>query len=160
MKQFEDFFTENEILRQICKIRVKLAKSKSKKHLLHLLTSDAKYNYHLKANKTPSNEFDQYQHDLTIFLRTILPPRKRWIKLGENSRRKQNCRNEFLTSNDKNFYSLLKTIKAQGKKETKEQWFLNLQDFIVEIKELSKNQSYSLKKPIIFPKLKEKLKEN
>ncbi|MGN7808719.1 reverse transcriptase domain-containing protein [Flavobacterium sp. 22076] len=159
MKQFEDFFTENEILRQICKIRVKLAKSKSKKHLLHLLTLNSKYNYHLKSNKTPSNEFEQYQHDLTIFLRTILPPRKRWVKLGENSRKKQNCKNEFLTSNDKNFYSLLKTIKLQSRKEKKEQWYLNLQDFIIEVTQLSKNPSYSIGKPIIFPKLKDKLKK-
>lgn len=154
MKQFEDFFTENEILRQICKIRVKLAKSKSKKHLLHLLTLNSKYNYHLKSNKTPSNEFEQYQHDLTIFLRTILPPRKRWVKLGENSRKKQNCKNEFLTSNDKNFYSLLKTIKLQSRKEKKEQWYLNLQDFIIEVTQLSKNPSYSIGETNNFPKIK------
>lgn len=159
MRQFENYFTENEILRQICKIRVKLAKSKSKKHLLHLLTSSSNYNYHLKSNKTPNNDFEQYQCDLTVFLRTILPPRKKWINLGENSRRKSNSRNEFLTSNDKNFYSLLKTIKVHSKKDLKEQWYLDLQKFIYETLELSKNKSFSITKPVIFPKLKEKLKE-
>lgn len=159
MKQFENYFTENEILRQICKIRVKLAKSKSKKHLLHLLTSSTRYNYHLKSNKTPRNEFEKYQHDLSLLLGTILPPRKKWIKLGENSRRKPESKSEFLTSNDKNFYSLLKTIKVHSKKDVKEQWYLNLQEFINEILQLSKNQSHSIKEPVIFPKLKEKLKE-
>lgn len=159
MKQFENYFTENEILRQICKIRVKLAKSKSKKHLLHLLTTNEKYNYHLKSNKTPRNEFENYQHDLTKFLQTILPPRSKWVKLGENSRRKSNSKNEFLTSNDKNFYSLLKTIKIQSKKKSKEQWFIKLQEFIFEVIEDSINQSYSIQRPLIFPKLKEKLKK-
>lgn len=159
MRQFENYFTENEIIRQICKIRVKLAKSKSKKHLLHLLTSSSNYNYHLKENKTPNNDFEQYQSDITVFLRTILPPRKKWINLGENSRRKSNSTNEFLTSNDKNFYSLLKTIKVHSKKDLKEQWYLDLQKFIYETLELSKNKSFSITKPVIFPKLKEKLKE-
>jgi hypothetical protein len=159
MKAFENYFTENEILRQICKIRVKLAKSKSKKHLLHLLTSNVKYNYHLNSNKEPTNEFEQYQLDLTQFLSTMLPPRKKWIKLGENSRRKPAKENEFLTSNDKNFYSLLKTIKVHSKRNLKEQWYINLQKLINEILELSTSQLYSVKTPIIFPKLKDKLKK-
>lgn len=159
MKPFENYFTENEILRQICKIRVKMAKSKSKKHLLHLLTSNTKYNYHQNSNKTPTNEFEEYQLDLTQFLSTILPPRKKWIKLGEDSRRKPKKKSEFLTSNDKNFYSLLKTIKIHGKKEIKEQWFINLQSFIKEVIGLSTNKLHSVKTPLIFPKLKEKLKK-
>ncbi len=159
MKAFERYFTENEILRQICKIRIKLAKSKSKKHLLHLLTTNVKYNYHLNSTKAPTNEFEQYQSDLTQFLTTILPPRKKWIKLGEDSRRKPKRKNEFLTSNDKNFYSLLKTIKIHKNRDIKEQWYLNLQNFINEILELSKDKLYTAKTPIIFPKLKDKLKK-
>jgi hypothetical protein len=143
MKAFERYFTENEILRQICKIRIKLAKSKSKKHLLHLLTTNVKYNYHLNSTKAPTNEFEQYQSDLTQFLTTILPPRKKWIKLGEDSRRKPKRKNEFLTSNDKNFYSLLKTIKIHKNRDIKEQWYLNLQNFINEILELSKDKLYT-----------------
>lgn len=159
MKPFENYFTENEILRQICKIRVKMAKSKSKKHLLHLLTSNPKYNYHLNSIKLPSNEFEHYQSDLVKLLSKILPPRKKWIKLGEDSRRKPKKKNEFLTSNDKNFYSLLKTIKVHSLREVKEQWYLNLQIFINDIIEISRNQNYSVKPPIIFLKLKEKLKK-
>jgi hypothetical protein len=159
MKSFVNYFTENEILRQICKIRVKMAKSKSKKHLLHLLTSNPKYNYHQNLIKTPTNEFEIYQIQLTQFLSTILPPRKKWIKLGEDSRRKPKVKNEFLTSNDKNFYSLLKTIKIQKTKENKEQWYINLQNFIEEIIELSTNKLHNISTPIIFPKLKEKIKK-
>ena len=108
MKTFESYFSENEILKLICKIRVKLAKSKSKKHLLHLLTSNPSFNYHIKFNSEPTNDFETNQKELTEFLLTILPPRKKWLKLGEQSRRKPNRENEFLTSNDKNYYSLFK----------------------------------------------------
>lgn len=160
MKQFETYFTENEILRQICKIRIKMAKSKSKKHLLHLLSSNAKYNYHLNSSITPTNEFEQYNFELTKFLSSILPSRKKWIRLGSDSRMKSKIRNEKLTSNDVNFYSLLKTIKLQEKKEIKEQWYINLCSFINEIIQESTNQNYSVKTPIIFPKLKEKLKKD
>lgn len=142
----------------ICKVRVKLAKNKSKKHLLHLLTSNPAYNYHVKINSEPQNDFEINQKELTDFLLSILPPRKKWLKLGEQSRRKPNRENEFLTSNDKNYYSLLKTIKAESKKSIKANWFLNLEKFVEEIIAVSKGNEYEVSRPIIFPKLKEKVK--
>jgi diacylglycerol kinase family enzyme len=86
MKTFDQHFSEEAIIRQICKVRVKLAKSKSKKHLLHLLTSNKKYNYHTQSKASPTNEFENNQLELTQFLSTILPPRKKWLNLGEASR--------------------------------------------------------------------------
>lgn len=157
MRTFESYFNENEILKLICKIRVKLAKNKSKKHLLHLLTSNPNYNYHVTVNSVPTNNFEAYQKTLTEFLSLILPPRKRWIKLGEPSRRKPSRPKEFLTSNDKNYYSLLKTIKAESKKTVKAGWYNNLQHFVQEIIAISKGSDYEVSKPIIFPKLKERV---
>ena len=159
MRQFETYFTEEEILMQICKIRIKMAKSKSKKHLLHLLTSNSKYNYHVNSSKSPTNEFERYNYELTYFLSTILPSRKKWVRLGSHSRMKSKERNEKLTSNDVNFYSLLKTIKQQKNKVKKEQWYINLSDFINEIIQESTNTNYSVQAPIIFPKLKDSKKK-
>lgn len=159
MKTFESYFKETEILKLICKVRVKLAKNKSKKHLLHLLTSNPAYNYHIKSNSEPTNDFEKNQKELTEFLLSILPPRKKWVRLGEHSRRKPNKKNEFLTSNDKNYYSLLKTIKAESKKEEKAVWYLNLQKFVTEIIAVSKGENYDVSKPLIFPKLKEKINQ-
>jgi len=158
MKTFESYFCENEILKLICKVRVKLAKNKSKKHLLHLLTSNPAFNYHIKSNSLPTNDFVVDQKELTEFLLSILPPRKKWLKLGEQSRRKPNRENEFLTSNDKNYYSLLKTIKVESKKAEKANWYINLQKFVIEIITISKGSEYQVSKPIIFPKLKDKIR--
>lgn len=160
MRTFESYFSKNEILKMICKVRVKLAKNKSKKHLLHLLTSNPAYNYHVNFNSEPENNFEVNQKELTDFLLSILPPRKKWLKLGEQSRRKPNRENEFLTSNDKNYYSLLKTINAESNKSIKANWFLNLEKFVEEVIAISKGNEYEVSRPIIFPKLKEKVKAN
>ncbi len=155
MKQFESYFTENEIIKLICKVRVKIAKAKCKKHLIHLLTTNPKYNYHLDTNSIPQNEFETKQKELMDFLSTILPSRKRWVKLGEESRRKPKRENEFLTTTDKNFYALLKTIKAESKKASKQEWYNKLQLFISEIIEVAIRKECKIEKPTIFPKLKE-----
>lgn len=159
MKPFESYFTENEIIRHVCKVRVKIAKTKCKKHLIHLLTTNPKYNYHLDANSIPQNEFETKQKELTDFLSTILPSRKKWVKLGEKSRRKPNRKNEFLNTTEKNFYSLLKTIKVESKKANKQEWYNKLQIFISEILEFANRKEYDVEKPTIFPKLKEAKKK-
>lgn len=158
MKQFDTYFNENEILRQLCKIRVKIAKNRNKRHLLHLLTSDENYNYHIANVKTSPNEFEIYQNEIKETLKKILPPRRKWVKIGEHSRVKNRDTNEFLTSNDKNFYSLLKTIKKHKKNKSTEDWFLNLQEFVRRIQESALSKQYSVTEPIIFPKLKKPLK--
>lgn len=159
MKNFDSYFNENEILRQLCKIRVKIAKNRNKRHLLHLLTSDENYNYHNDTIPEKLNDFESYQNEIQETLKNILPPRRQWVKIGEKSRIKNKATNEFLTSNDKNFYSLLKTIKKHKASKSNEKWFLKLQEFInvVQTKALSKN--YRVEKPIIFPKLKKPLKK-
>lgn len=159
MKDFNVYFSENEILRQICKMRIKIAKNRNKRHLLHLLTSDNKYNYHISCKKESPNEFENYQEGLLEILTEILPPRRKWVKIGENSRVKNKLTNEFLTTNDKNFYSLLKTIKKYKKEDSKEKWFVNLQSFIIRIQTLAESEQYIVSKPIIFPKLKKPLKK-
>lgn len=160
MKTFESSFSRNEILRVICKVRVKLAKNKSKKHLLHLLTSNPDYNYHLRLNVAVNNDFEYNEKELAEFLSSILPPRKKWVKLGEKSRRKQRNSNEFISSNDRNYYCLIKTIKLERKKNEKAEWYPRLENFIDEIVTISKGGKYEVKGPIIFPKLKEQLRIN
>ncbi|MEQ8239602.1 MAG: reverse transcriptase domain-containing protein [Cyclobacteriaceae bacterium] len=138
---------------------MKIAKSRNKHHLLNYLTSNPKYKYHLKSLSDPGNEFEQYQKELNDLLSSILPPRRKWVKLGEASRRHPQNKNEFLTANDKNFYSLLKTIKIHEKRNSKESWFLKLQEFIEEIKKLALRNTYEVNSPVVLPKLKEEKKK-
>lgn len=159
MKEFEDYFSENEILRHLCKIRVKIAKNRNKRHLLHLLTSNENYNYHVSSKTRDLSEFEEYQNQIQTTLKNILPPRRQWVKIGSKSRIRNKDTNEKLTSNDKNFYSLLKTIKKHKAAKSNEVWFLNLQSFIKKIQEDALSKKYKIEEPIIFPKLKKPLKK-
>lgn len=157
MKEFSTYFTERAIVTHICKLRVKVAKTRNKKHLIHLLTESEKYNYHIKEQTLfDENEFSKYQFELNNQLSKILPPRKKWVKLGYKSRMNRNG-TEKLTSNDKNFYSLLKTIKLYKKKDPKVNWLIELDKFVKEILSTIENDDFNIKTPLIFPKLKEDL---
>ncbi len=157
MKDFSTYFTERAIVTHICKLRVKIAKTRNKKHLIHLLTNSEKYNYHIKEQKlVDKNDFTEYQFELNNQLKKNLPPRKKWVKLGYKSRMNRNG-TEKLTSNDKNFYSLLKTIKLYRKKDPKVSWLIELDKFITEIQLAIESDNFHIKTPLIFPKLKEEM---
>lgn len=155
MKEFSRYFTDKAIVTHICKIRVKVAKTRNKKHLIHLLTDSKKYNYHIKEQVLDvENEFSKYQFKLNSQLSKILPPRKKWVKLGYKSRMNKNG-TEKLTSNDKNFYSLLKTIKVYRKEDPNASWLIELDRFVKDIQSTIENDDFNIKTPLVFPKLKE-----
>ena len=160
MKQFESYFTEKAIITHLCKMRVKIAKNRNKKYLIHLLTDSENYNYHkieLSKFDNIQNDFQKYQKQLLDCLSEMLPSRKKWIKLGVNSRlNKKN--NESLTSNDKNFYSLLKTIQVYRKKDVKVEWLIKLDKFVEDLKNSIIDNDYVIESPVIYPKLKDDLK--
>lgn len=157
MNEFSTYFYERAIVTYICKLRVKIAKTRNKKHLIHLLTDSKKYNYHIKEKVLlDENEFSKYQFDLNNQLSKILPPRKKWVKLGYKSRMNRNG-TEKLTSNDKNFYSLLKTIKVYRKRESKVSWLIELDEFVKDIQSTIENDDFTINTPLIFPKLKDEI---
>lgn len=156
MKPIEDFLSETEIIKSICKIRVKLAKSRSKKHLLNYLTKNPKYNYHQSIKLT--NELEKLQFEIDKQLKKILPPRKKWkeplLPIIDNESRKIIKRREFKNSSDRNFYSLLNTIKYYKNINSQETWLLNLTKFVTEIRDILIDKKYTLTYPIVIPKLK------
>ncbi|MBM0649507.1 group II intron reverse transcriptase domain-containing protein [Capnocytophaga genosp. AHN8471] len=156
MKPIEDFFSETQIIKSICKIRVKLAKSRSKKHLLNYLTKNSKYNYHQSIK--PTNELEKLQFEIDKQLKKILPPRKKWkeplLPIIDNQSRKIIKRRVFNNSSDRNFYSLLNTIKYHKNINSQETWLLNLTEFVTEIRDILIDKKYTLTSPIIIPKLK------
>lgn len=153
MKNFNYFFNEDTIIKAVFKLRVKLARSRSKKHLLHLLTSNQKYNYNKKSEQ--KNDFEKYNYDLIKKLQEITPPRKKWVDLGSDHRKKRNSQ-ETLATPYKNFYSLIKTYKKYKAKNSQDQWFINLNNFVSEILENVIREDYNIMAPIVFPKLKDK----
>jgi hypothetical protein len=127
-------------------MRAKLARQRNKKHVVHLLTKDNKFNYHKKC----PNEIEKE-------LNNILPSRKKWIQLGVNSR---NRNGQPLNSIDKNTLSLRKTIKAYRKIKTNDNFLRNLDEFISDLKKNIMDESFKFKEPSIYPKLKEDKKIN
>lgn len=178
MKKFEDYFNEVNIIKLICKIRVKIADSRSKSHSLHLLTSNKKYNYHKRFHVKPTNHdglpqkddytiqsereqlncFRVYQDRLVAHLACILPPRKKWIKLGRKYRRRMTLNNNSQTSVEKNLKSLLLTIKVEKRKRNKAEWYVNLNAFVEEIMSIFNGSEYQIAKPLIYPKPKDEIK--
>ncbi|MEI6707233.1 MAG: reverse transcriptase domain-containing protein [Methylococcales bacterium] len=151
-KHFIDYFSDDDIIFYLCKIRTKIAKQRNKKHLLHLLTGSENFNYH--KNEKCSEYEKQLQNDLN----KILPSRRKWKNLGEESRIKRGT-NQKLNSLDKNLSSLLKTVKHYRRKEKTEPFVINLNQFIEDIKNSVQSPDYKISLPIIYPKPKKKSSE-
>ncbi|RYH63933.1 MAG: hypothetical protein EON54_07205, partial [Alcaligenaceae bacterium] len=103
------------------------------------MTDSEKFNYHVNdskkyhdAKEETSNEFVKYESQFLAELNRILPPRKKWISLGSKSRISK-ANNQPLSSNDRNYYSLIKTIKSYKQKSSKETWLIELDNFILDI---------------------------
>ena len=122
MKEFETYFSSDAIVTYLCKLRAKVANSRNKRHLIHLLTDSDKFNYHVKDSEkylTPDDEyasgFVKYEKEFLSHLNKLLPPRKKWVNLGGDSRIDKNTK-QLISSSKRNEYSLIKTIKSYRKK--------------------------------------------
>lgn len=152
MKQFEEIFSDKQIISYVCKLRVKIAKQRNKKHLLHLLTDNKQFNYHIPTKAKSSYE-KKYAEDLL----SLFPPRKQWKKLGENSRTtSQNGIKKKLNSVDKNLYALIKTVNFNRENYPEKLWVIKLNSFISEVKNSIKDENYKIGIPFTYPKPKER----
>ncbi|NUN10317.1 MAG: hypothetical protein HUU54_14175 [Ignavibacteriaceae bacterium] len=99
------------------------------------------------------NGYAKYEREFLNQLRTLLPPRKKWVNLGGNSRINKSTK-QLISSSKRNEYSIIKTIKSFRKKSPGEPWLLALDDFIKDIKQSVASGEYKLTAPTIYPKLK------
>ncbi len=136
----DQLFTDNKLIYYLCRIRAKYAKQRSKQHLLHLLSKDEKLNHHV--NKNPEEEF----------LQTILPPRRKWKKIGKEHRYKNKW--QKINSIEYNAKCIFKTIKFYQKTNPTEPFLIKLSKFIAEIKNSLDDPDYFIATPKIYPKLK------
>ncbi len=160
MKEFETYFSSDAIVTYLCKLRAKVANSRNKRHLIHLLTDSDKFNYHVKDSEkylTRDDEyasgFVKYEKEFLSQLNKLLPPRKKWVNLGGDSRIDKNTK-QPISSSRRNEYSLIKTIKAYRKKSPNEPWLLALDEFIKDIQISVESGTHKISTPTIFPKPK------
>ena len=146
MKEYYNYISQDNIVFYLCKIRAKIAKQRNKKHLIHLLTKDIRYNYH-KINLP----------EIEKQLQQLLPVRKKWKKLGKKSRYRNG---QALNSIDKNILSLQKTIDYYKKTNPSEPFLVNLNNFIIELRKSVEDDCFSISEPEIYPKLKNHKKKN
>ena len=152
MNKFEDYITAEQIIFYLCRMRAKIAKQRNKKHLIHCLTNNPQHNYHRATSNSESNVYLKALRQTEIQLKELLPSRRQWVKLGENSRRNGA---QSINSVDKNIRSLQKTIAHYRKAKPHEPFVKKINSFIDEIKTAIKNKSYKINPPDIYPIVKE-----
>jgi retron-type reverse transcriptase len=143
MQNFDSFFTRDKIIKYLCKQRAKLAKNRSKEHILSRISLDTKYNYHKRVKR--QNQNDQ--------LCLIMPPRRLWINLPPKKRYDVDGK---INSIDKNEYAIYSTIKKHMRGNEKYDYIERLNQFIDDILKDINSKSFRFSKPKIRPELKEK----
>ena len=98
MKNFEDYYTDEKIIKLLCKIRISYARRRNKKHLLDNLTTSE---FHLEE------KLSDYDNEILSELSKILPNRRLWLTKGQRTFKK----NIKIDTDDKNREALFNTIK-------------------------------------------------
>ena len=153
MQKLDEYLTREKIIKYLCRVRAKKAKQRSKEHLIHKLTENDRFNYHINHRKNKDKISSEDEK-----LSQILPSRRQWKKPNRKNRYDKN--NQRINSVDYNVLSLLITIDHYKKHFPKEPFLVKLNDFIHEIRASVNNPDCKIKPPAIYPKLKgEKKKE-
>lgn len=137
MQELKYYITRYNIIFYLCRIRAKLAKNKNKEHLIHLISGNEKYNYHIRKDENEVLNF--------------FPSRKKWKKLGINNRVRNGKK---LNSIEKNIQSLLITIKWYEKNEPNADFIIKLNSFIDDVQKSIYDINYKIETPETYPKVK------
>jgi len=148
MKEFFEYFSHEQIIKLLCKYRLKYAKQRHKIHLLrdvslHKKTLD---DFHSKCICPPE-------------LSSIMPSRRTWLRLNEDERKF--CK----SSTDVAIESLRRTIltihiKVKAGSISAPEWYLNLMEFIKKIQErINGINDDKIQTPIICAIKKENIKD-
>lgn len=136
MKPFSEYITEKAIIDILCKYRARLADVRHKEYIIKALTPNE------------SIIIKKYAE-----LEALLPPRRQWVTLNEKNRYKINSlgNKQVLTSKDANIKRLKITIFKAYKDKSSENWFVNLQKFIDDVKNSIIDPSYKFTPPETIP---------
>jgi hypothetical protein len=89
MIEFEDCFSQEKILKYLSKQRAKIAKRRSKLHILSGISKKSRYNYHIRVQEESEN-------NKVCFM---MPPRRLWVSPSLKTRYKNG---EILNSIERN----------------------------------------------------------
>lgn len=159
MKEFKEYYSKDQIIKYLCKIRIKYATKRNKKYLLDKLT---KSDNHLKL--IPND----YEEQIIKELDELLPKRRMWLTKGQRTFKvvinKVTNEKEVvkLDTDEKNREILYKTITKYFKKDANFEFVSNLNQFIIDIQKSIENETYIIEPPDIVPEVKElnKSKQN
>jgi len=140
-KKFEGFFSSDEIIYYLSKQRAKLAKKRSKDHIMANISKRA--NYH-NLIKNQDNE---------KIICNIMPPRRLWVSPSKEKRYRNGYK---LNSTDKNKKAIISTIKKHMHGLEKYKYIDDLKLFIKDITKTINDKSFSFSPPNIRPEPKEK----
>lgn len=159
MKEFKEYYSQDQIIKYLCKIRIKYANKRNKKYLLNKLT---KSKNHLKELPNP------YDEEIKRQLEELLPKRRLWLCKGQRTfkvviNKETNEKKVVrLDTDEKNREILYNTIKKYLNKGANFEFATNLKKFILDIQNSIENETFIIEPPDIVPEIKElnKSKQN
>lgn len=119
---FDLFFSEENLVKMLCKYRANTANKRHAKHMLRNVS------LHESTNKI---KMTQSQPDF-IFLQSIFPSRRNWAKLNEKERK--TCKDSIKTNQKRLFKSYLNTKKTIVQGSILPSWYNNLIDFVEDLR--------------------------
>lgn len=129
---YYSFFSEQNIIRLLCKYRAKVANKRHEKHMLRDISQ------HIRTNKILSSE-DNLEFKI---LQALFPKRRQWIELNESERK--SC-NSSIKINELRLYKTYVKAKENiknGKIDSPE-WYLNLLNYVKNIQDIILNVEIS-----------------
>jgi len=134
--EFFKYYSHEVIFTILCKLRCKVAFKRHKKHY---------YFDHLKGEKIKENNED-------LFIMSLFPPRRRWLKLEPKLRNDKNGLPK--TSTERNMLSLKLTIKYYRGKKNKADFLERLDTYIEKVQSFFLKGDVKLKTPNVLPVFK------
>lgn len=145
MIAFDSYFTNEEIIKLLCRFRIKYAK---RRHKLHMKRDISLHEATLSKIKNPASYCPKELSDM-------LPPRRQWIRLKLEERKTFNSSDKLATEELRRTILSIH-IKVKRGMMTPPVWYNNLLGFLNDVRQrISFLDANVIKKPTIIPVRKE-----
>ena len=152
MNEFREYYSRENIIKYLCKIRIAYANKRHKKYLLDNLVDKKN---HLKIIS------DAYDTQIISELNCLLPSRRLWLTNGFNTYKSvcdvksKSIYLKKIDTDEKNKQILYNTIKRHAKSKITYSYQVKLNNFISQIQNEIENCNYKINDPDIVPEIKE-----